>query len=230
MSRGGDYERLPMYAASTSSQRRRSSSSSPTLLPDTPRSIRPQGTTNSKSSNRFLLRPRHIYAFIKVALPVMFFLLLMGFLLLRAQVTRSWLHHPSHRVYDRLVSKHIDPIEPLAGCFDASSVSSSYNVSEYVYGPKLTECKRGCHMRMGMDCYNFAGTIKSTPPLSGKPLAPRSAHTVPHILAKRSSAFRPTAGMDAQILFRDAGHGNVAADAVVEWRLGARTTTSCKRI
>ena len=156
-----------MYAASASSQRRRSSSSSPTLLPDTPRSLRPQGTPNSKSSHRFLLRPRHIYAFIKVALPIMFFLLLLGFYFYEPHVEFAF--------YDRnWVSKHIDPIEPLVGCFDASSVSSSYNVSEYVYGPKLTEVQAGMPMRMGMDCYNFAGTIRATPHLSGQPLAPEA--------------------------------------------------------
>ena len=35
-----------------------------------------------------------------------------------------------------------------------------YNVSEFVYGPKKHEVQAGIPLRMGLDCYDFAGTIK----------------------------------------------------------------------
>lgn len=89
-------------------------------------------------------------------MPTTFLLLLLGLYLYEPQVQitiydRSWVH------------KEIDPIAPLAGCFDESRVSSSYNVSEFVYGAKKNEVQAGIPLRMGLDCYDFAGTIKEEP-------------------------------------------------------------------
>jgi hypothetical protein len=65
--------------------------------------------------------------------------------------------------YDRtFISKHITPVEKLSGCFDEGRVSKLYNVSRHMYGPKVTDLHAGMPMRMGLDCYDFAGTIKDS--------------------------------------------------------------------
>ncbi|KAI6148636.1 glycosyltransferase family 32 protein [Pisolithus tinctorius] len=64
--------------------------------------------------------------------------------------------------YDRnWISKEIDPITPLSGCFRPDRVSPLYNVSDAVYGMKRFEVQAGLPMRMGMDCYALAGTVVS---------------------------------------------------------------------
>lgn len=155
-----------MYASSASSPRRRSSSSSPpspTSLEPTRRPLRQHGNPNSKS--RILIKPRHVYAFIKIALPVTFFSILLGLYFYEPHIELAF--------YDRnWVTKEIEPVAPLAGCFDENRVSTSYNISQYVYGPKRTEVHSGMPMRMGMDCYNFAGTIKAERRLAGQSIAP----------------------------------------------------------
>jgi hypothetical protein len=71
--------------------------------------------------------------------------------------------------YDRSwVHKEIEPIAPLAGCFDETRVSPRYNISEFVYGTKRNEVQAGIPLRMGLDCYDFAGTIKQEPRTSWK--------------------------------------------------------------
>ncbi|OBZ67485.1 hypothetical protein A0H81_12600 [Grifola frondosa] len=56
--------------------------------------------------------------------------------------------------------------------YSRARVSPSYNVSEAVYGRKKTEVHSGVPMRLGMDCYDFAGTIK-----------PESSRSHGHVLA-----------------------------------------------
>ncbi|KAF9034979.1 hypothetical protein BDZ89DRAFT_983361 [Hymenopellis radicata] len=62
------------------------------------------------------------------------------------------------------VHRELEVIQPLNGCFDASRVSPDYDVEKYVYGPKRTEVQAGVQLRMGLDCYDLAGTIRSTIP------------------------------------------------------------------
>ncbi|KAK0186537.1 glycosyltransferase family 32 protein [Armillaria mellea] len=70
--------------------------------------------------------------------------------------------HPEFLVYSRdWVHREILPTKPLSGCFDPSRVSPKYNVSEAVYGPKKTEVQAGLQLRLGLDCYDLAGTIRS---------------------------------------------------------------------
>jgi len=108
------------------------------------------------ASTRFLIKPRTVFLILKYAIPTTFLLLLLGLYFYEPQVEltfydRSWVH------------KEIEPIAPLAGCFDQTRVSSSYNVSEFVYGAKKNEVQAGIPLRMGLDCYDFAGTIKQEP-------------------------------------------------------------------
>ncbi|KAI0064384.1 hypothetical protein BV25DRAFT_1800598 [Artomyces pyxidatus] len=66
--------------------------------------------------------------------------------------------------YDRpWVQPKILPPPRLAGCFSSERVSSLYNVSERVYGARYTEIQSGSPMRLGLDCYDFAGTIHASP-------------------------------------------------------------------
>jgi len=63
--------------------------------------------------------------------------------------------------YERAwVKSELEPIQPLKGCFDPIHVSKLYNLTENVYGKTRTEVHSGLAMKMGMDCYDFAGTIK----------------------------------------------------------------------
>lgn len=103
----------------------------------------------------YLPHPRHALTLLKYLIPAAALFLLLG-----------WYNYEPHielAFYDRkFITNHIENVKPLSGCFDSSRISPSYNVSEYVYGPKKTEVHSGTPMRMGMDCYNFAGTIQSS--------------------------------------------------------------------
>ncbi|KAI0319302.1 glycosyltransferase family 32 protein [Amylostereum chailletii] len=68
------------------------------------------------------------------------------------------------------VQREIVPIKPLRGCFRPENVSPLYNVTERLYGPRRTEVQAGFSMRLGMDCFDFAGTIQ--PPAHPHPDAP----------------------------------------------------------
>ncbi|KAF9010046.1 glycosyltransferase family 32 protein [Cyathus striatus] len=164
-----DRDRLPMYASSqsASSPRLRSLSSathpfqtykSPSPTPPsspTRISIRHRSWVNPRSILRSRLsfrRPRSLYEWLKWSALSVFLILLIGLYLYEPHIEIS--------LYDRSwVHRELKPVQPLAGCFDPSRVSFRYNVSQAVYGPKKIEVQAGMQMRMGMDCYNFAGTI-----------------------------------------------------------------------
>ncbi|KAF8965081.1 glycosyltransferase family 32 protein [Flammula alnicola] len=160
MSRG-DYERLPMYASSASSPRQRSSSSAPPSPTSPPAFLQPfsasyRSRNGTTTKTRSLLKPRTVYVFIKYAVPTTIILILLALYFYEPHIELAF--------YDRTwVQKELEPILPLSGCFDENRVSPSYNVSKYVYGPKRTEVQTGIPMRMGLDCYDFAGTIQSEP-------------------------------------------------------------------
>ncbi|KAF8800603.1 glycosyltransferase family 32 protein [Phlegmacium glaucopus] len=114
----------------------------------------PMSRRNSTTGTRFPIKPRTVFLVLKYAIPTTFILLFLGLYLYEPHVEiafydRSWVH------------KEIEPIAPLAGCFD--NVSPRYNVSEFVYGIKKNEVQAGIPLRMGLDCYDFAGTIKQEP-------------------------------------------------------------------
>ena len=77
------------------------------------------------------------------------------------------------------VKQEMDRVHPLAGCFDAEKVSPMYNVSEAIYGQRKTEVQAGVPLRMGMDCYDFAGTIRTEPKDRSHPL-PIEQRTIFH--------------------------------------------------
>ncbi|KAF9239818.1 glycosyltransferase family 32 protein [Melanogaster broomeanus] len=66
--------------------------------------------------------------------------------------------------YDRnWIAAEIQPITPLSGCFDPARVSPLYNLTDALYGKKRFEVQAGVPMRMGLDCYAFAGTVALSP-------------------------------------------------------------------
>jgi hypothetical protein len=64
------------------------------------------------------------------------------------------------------VTTQIEPIVPLRGCFDPSSPyqDALYNVSDALWGSRKTEIQSGMSLRMGLDCYDLAGTIPPPTP------------------------------------------------------------------
>ena len=143
MPSGTTYERLPLHSVSDPARSRsRSRSRSPRLRP----SHRP-------SFFGLQIRPRLCFSALKVVVPLLAVAFLTGLFLYEPHIelafySREW------------IQNEITPVEPLLGCFDPDRVSSHYNVSKYIYGPKLTEVHAGVPMRFGMDCYDFAATIQ----------------------------------------------------------------------
>ncbi|KAG2109916.1 glycosyltransferase family 32 protein [Suillus discolor] len=101
------------------------------------------------------LRPRRVFTLLKFALPLVFIIC----------YTIYYLYDPRGHIdlvlYQReWIQREILPLSPLGGCFEPERVSPLYNISEAVYGKKRFEVQAGVTMRMGMDCYEFAGTVR----------------------------------------------------------------------
>ncbi|KAJ6620707.1 glycosyltransferase family 32 protein [Mycena sp. CBHHK59/15] len=179
MSRGG-YERLPMYAFPDSSSRQRHSPrTSPTSVSFTSASnyhlnflsndtiTLPQPLSRSRTHSQqshFHLKYRSVLTLLKFILPSSLLLLLLGFYLYEPHIelafySRTW------------TQKQIFPVAPLSGCFDETRVSPKYNLTDGLHGPRRTEVQAGMSLRMGADCYDFAGTIQ--------PFLPKSTAYVP---------------------------------------------------
>lgn len=62
----------------------------------------------------------------------------------------------------RWIESDIMKLEPLSGCFNPGRVSAMYNLTA-ARGPKMYEVQAGLPLRLGMDCYDFAGTIRDAP-------------------------------------------------------------------
>ncbi len=75
-----------------------------------------------------------------------------------------WELHVEIAVYSRSwVQQEIMTTDSLGGCFDHSRISPKYNITRG-FGPKRTEIQAGLPLRLGMDCYDFAGTIAAPTP------------------------------------------------------------------
>ena len=108
---------------------------------------------------------------IKYTAPVFLLLIVLSYL--------TWEPHIEISIYWRSwVRQEIEPITPLRGCFNSDQVSPSYNVTERLYGPRYTDLHAGMPMRLGFDCYDFAGTIR--PVASSHALAPDRPRTNYH--------------------------------------------------
>ena len=97
--------------------------------------------------------PRRLLTFLKIAIPLTLIFLIAGYARYEPHFELSF--------YERAwVKSELEPIEPLKGCFNPAYASRLYNVTENLYGKKRTEVHSGLAMRMGTDCYDFAGTIR----------------------------------------------------------------------
>lgn len=68
-----------------------------------------------------------------------------------------WEPHVETAFYSRQwVKEEVQDLQPLAGCFDPHHISPAYNVTH----ARHQQVHAGLPLRLGMDCYNFAGTIK----------------------------------------------------------------------
>ncbi|KAJ3735218.1 hypothetical protein DFJ43DRAFT_1058790 [Lentinula guzmanii] len=118
-------------------------------------------TTNS-NSRRINLRkvkdpspsflPKIIWTLLLIASFTLLYLLL-----------RIYEPHIELAFYSRKFAREeILPVKPLAGCFNRSSWR--YNVTERLYGPRVTDVHAGLEMKFGLDCYEFAGTVRNPGP------------------------------------------------------------------
>ncbi|KAJ3792661.1 hypothetical protein GGU11DRAFT_732848 [Lentinula aff. detonsa] len=118
-------------------------------------------TTNS-NSRRINLRkvkdpspsflPKIIWTLLLIASFTLLYLLL-----------RIYEPHIELAFYSRKFAREeILPVKPLAGCFNRSSWR--YNVTERLYGPRATDVHAGLEMKFGLDCYEFAGTVRNSGP------------------------------------------------------------------
>lgn len=74
----------------------------------------------------------------------------------------KWEVHVEIAFYKRKwIESDVKKIEPLAGCFDTGNISPAYNLTA-AQGPKTFEVQAGLPLRFGMDCYEFAGTIRKS--------------------------------------------------------------------
>lgn len=157
-----EYSRLPLHPlrSGSTSPRLRSSPTSPTLPLSLPYDDEPprrrSWSIRSSAGHSFFLRRRTVLLLLKIIAPALFLLVFGGFFL--------WEPHIELAFYERAwVQREIVPIEPLADCFNNERVSATYNVSERVYGPRRNEVQAGVSLRLGLDCYDFAGTLRAPP-------------------------------------------------------------------
>lgn len=170
---GTERLKLPMYAFPESAPRLRSApahrhdlSPPPSATHDIPHDLAytpylspPPPTYRSRGRSwSFSLfstpRPHAIRVLLKFVVLLALLILLIGFYLYEPHIeialySRSW------------VKQEVEPLAPLSGCFEQSRVSPKYNVSDALYGRRRTEVQAGMSLRMGMDCYDFAGTVQA---------------------------------------------------------------------
>lgn len=101
------------------------------------------------------IRPRRVFTFLKFALPLVFIICYAVW----------YLYEPHGHIelvfYEReWIQREMLLLSPLGGCFEPERVSPLYNLTESVYGKKRFEVQAGVTMRMGLDCYDLAGTVK----------------------------------------------------------------------
>ncbi|KAI0087389.1 glycosyltransferase family 32 protein [Irpex rosettiformis] len=99
------------------------------------------------------LRRRHVFVYFRLLLPIFLLSMYLFYLL--------WQPHVELSFYSRSwIRDEVETLRPLSGCFDEHRISQAYNMTRSLHNAKKTEVHSGLPMRMGMDCYNFAGTIQ----------------------------------------------------------------------
>lgn len=99
---------------------------------------------------------------------IIYTLLLIAFVTLLYLLLRIYEPHIELAFYSRKFAREeILPVKPLAGCFNRPS--RRYNVTERLFGARATDVHAGLEMRFGLDCYEFAGTVRSQIPTISHP-------------------------------------------------------------
>ncbi|KAJ3868974.1 glycosyltransferase family 32 protein, partial [Lentinula novae-zelandiae] len=99
---------------------------------------------------------------------IIYTLLLIAFVTLLYLLLRIYEPHIELAFYSRKFAREeILPVKPLAGCFNRPS--RRYNVTERLFGARATDVHAGLEMRFGLDCYEFAGTVRSQIPTISPP-------------------------------------------------------------
>lgn len=70
------------------------------------------------------------------------------------------------------VEREIESVPSLGGCFQEQRVSANYNLTDSLYGRRRTEVQAGMPLRRGLDCYDFAGTVRNDPNVPSTPYPP----------------------------------------------------------
>lgn len=148
-----------MYAGSTLSNRRMRLTIPPSNVPQ-----RSRWSWNPPSSNSPHARvsvPRRVLAICRFGVPAILLFLIFALF--------TWEPHLELAFYHRAwVRTEVAKTEPLSGCFAPERVSPLYNVSERLHGARSTEVQAGVPLRMGRDCYNFAGTLALPAPADAR--------------------------------------------------------------
>ena len=119
-----------------------------------PASLRRWRLRSSSKHSGAMIRPRALFNILKFAIPIALLAFWWAWRTFEPHL------HVDLVFYDRnWIANEIHPITPLSGCFNPDRVSPLYNVTEELYGKKRFEVQAGVPMRMGMDCYAFAGTV-----------------------------------------------------------------------
>lgn len=105
---------------------------------------------------RRYVSPRVLFRTLRIGVPCLILGVLTLFFFYEIQIEIT----PYRRDW---VQREIEPVHSLSGCFNERNVHPDYNLSDALHGPRYTELHAGLPMRLGLDCYDFAGTIKAPP-------------------------------------------------------------------
>ncbi|KAJ7599101.1 glycosyltransferase family 32 protein [Mycena floridula] len=171
---------LPMYGLSQNSPRLRTPAST-YFPPSSPRSRSPP------KIDRYVPRPRPniLFNFLKIALSLTIIFIVVGLYFYEFHIEVSW--------YSRnWITNEIQTVQPVSDCFQPSMISPKYNMSEAIYGSRRTEVQAGFSLKMGLDCYDLAGTIRSEPRTESSPHIPGDLRTQYHTYWRQDlAAFGP---------------------------------------
>jgi hypothetical protein len=115
-------------------------------------------------------RLRTLWNFLKIFIPFSILFSFLGLYIYEPHLelafySRQWVH------------QEVEHIAPLSGCFEPGRVSGEYDVNEAVYGKKRIEVQAGMPLRMGLDCYAFAGTVQGVTGQRGSNVPPSNRTT-----------------------------------------------------
>jgi hypothetical protein len=114
----------------------------------------PTPSSSSRFSIPFIRLPTRLFvSLVKYGLPLALASILLFLFFIEPKIeiffySREW------------IKAEIEPTPPLAGCFQPENLSSTYNATLALFGGRQrNEVQAGMPLRLGLDCYDFAGTV-----------------------------------------------------------------------